>query len=237
MLLLLSYTLAGNFGSNSVHLLNHTALLRLLMFPVLAWAGFVAYGYSLDFFTTAIPTPKDRSLIFGVLLAQGFTAAALVSVLFCYPLAFIYRKSAATTAFVMALPVLALRLPELTAFDRHPIALAISAYEVFAYAVLLVAGAELAHRHLARSNIAVKRDAPLTLTLGCFRCLGTLSVRSITSGSKTTAQMSLKNGSFATTQIREALVGIVGKDIDYVQLRIALADELRHESPCKEPQC
>lgn len=128
------------------------AVIRLLMLPALAWAGFIIYGYSLEFFATAIPTPQDRSLIFGALLVQGFAAAALVSILFCYPLAFIYRKSAITIALIMALPVLALRLPELTAFDRHPVALAISAYEVLAYAVLLVAGAWLAHGHLMRSE-------------------------------------------------------------------------------------
>lgn len=124
------------------------AAIRLLMLPAFAWAGFIAYGYSLEFFATSIPTPTDRSLIFGALIAQGFAAAALVSILFCYPLAFIYRKSAITIALIMVLPVLALRLPELTAFNRHPIALAISVYEVLAYAVLLVAGAWLANSHL-----------------------------------------------------------------------------------------
>lgn len=136
------------------------AAIRLLLLPVLVWAGFVAYGYNVEFFGQLIPTPQDRSLVFGALLAQGFLAAAVISILFSYPLALIYRKSAVAVALVMALPVLVLRLPELSAFDRHPVALAISAYEVFAYAVLLVAGAWLAQRHLARSNIAVKRDAP-----------------------------------------------------------------------------
>lgn len=133
--------------------------IRLLLLPVLIWLGFVAYGYNLEFFGLHIPTPKDRSLVFGALLAQGFLAAAVISILFSYPLALIYRKSAVAVATVMVIPVLVLRLPELSSFDRHPIALAISAYEVFAYAVLLVAGAWLAQGHLARSNIAVKRDA------------------------------------------------------------------------------
>lgn len=131
------------------------------MLPALTWAGFISYGFSLEFFATTIPTPQDRSLIFGSLLAQGFAAAALVAILFCYPLAFIYRKFAVTAALIMALPVLALRLPELTAFDRHPIALAISVYEVLAYATLLVAGAWLAHGHLMYSNIA-HMDSPTT---------------------------------------------------------------------------
>ena len=136
------------------------AAIRLLLLPVFVWAGFVAYGYNVEFFGQLIPISQDRSLVFGALLAQGFLAAAVISILFSYPLALIYRKSAVAVALVMALPVLVLRLPELSAFDRHPVALAISAYEVFAYAVLLVAGAWLAQRHLARSNPAFKRDSP-----------------------------------------------------------------------------
>ena len=60
----------------------------------------------------------------------------------------------------MRAAILALRLPELTTFNRHSIALATSVYEVLAYAVLLVAGTWLANGHLIRSNIAVNRDAP-----------------------------------------------------------------------------
>ncbi len=130
------------------------------MLPALVWAGFIVYGNSLEFFATAIATPQDRRLIFGALLAQGFAAAALVSVLFCYPIAFIYRKFAVTIALIMTLPVMVFSLPELTKFDRNPIALAISWYEILSYAVLLVAGAWLAHRHLTRSDVAVKRNTP-----------------------------------------------------------------------------
>lgn len=133
---------------------------RLLVLPVFAWAGFVAYGYSLNLISEVIAIPKDRSLIYGVLLAQEFLSAASISILLCYPLAFIYRKSAATAAFAVSLPVLVLTLPDLMDFDRRPTALAISAYGVLAYTVLLVAGTWLAQEHLARANIATKRDAP-----------------------------------------------------------------------------
>lgn len=63
--------------------------IRLLLAPALAGAGFITYAYSLEFFATSIPIPRESSLIYGVLLMQGFAAAALVSVIFCYPLAFI----------------------------------------------------------------------------------------------------------------------------------------------------
>jgi hypothetical protein len=128
------------------------------MLPALVLAGFIAYAYSLEFFATAIPIPRNKQFVFGALLAQGFAAAALVSVLFCYPLAFIYRKFAITIALIMTLPVLVFRLSELTKFDRSPIAIAISWYEILVYAALLVAGAWLAHRHLIRSNISLGAD-------------------------------------------------------------------------------
>lgn len=128
------------------------AFIRLLLLPAIVWAGFVAYANSMEFFGEVITLPKERPLVYGALLAQGFLAAALVSVLFCYPLALLYRDSVVSVALVMALPVLVIRLPELVAFDRHAFALAISAYEVLTYAVLLVVGAWLAHRHIVRSN-------------------------------------------------------------------------------------
>lgn len=139
------------------------AAIRLLMLPVLTGTGFIAYGEGLEWFAKVIPIPQDRSLMFGALLAQGFAAAALVSILFCYPLAFIYGKSAMAIAFIMALPVLAFRLPELVNVDRHPIALAISAYEVLAYSVLLLAGTGAACGHLMRAGDAGKPDQPQAL--------------------------------------------------------------------------
>jgi hypothetical protein len=147
--------------------------IRLLLLPAFIWAGFVAYGYSLEALGDIIPTPKEGSFVVGTLLARGFLAAAVISILFCYPLALLYRKSAVTVAMVMSLPVLMLRLPELMAFDRHPIAIAISAYGVLTYGVLLVVGARLAHSHLSSSKMptmairgggefvpSVKPDAP-----------------------------------------------------------------------------
>jgi hypothetical protein len=130
--------------------------IRLLLLPVLTWAGFVGYGYSLLFFGQIIPIPEERSLVFGVLLAQGFLSAAVISVVFCYPVALLYKNSAVTVALVMTLPVLILRLPEFTTFDRHPLAIAISAYEVLAYGLFLVVGVWLAHRQLTRSSFAFK---------------------------------------------------------------------------------
>ena len=124
--------------------------IRLLLLPILILAGFVTYGYSLNFFSEIIPIPEERSLVFGALLAHGFLAAAVISILFSYPLALLYRKLAVTVALAMSVPVLVLLLPDLANFNRHPFAIAISAYHVLAYALLLVVGTWLAHNHLSR---------------------------------------------------------------------------------------
>ena len=83
--------------------------LRLLLIPAFAFGVFLAYAYGLAFFDSVIPRPQDRSLVFAALLAEGFAAAALVSLVFSYPLAFVYGRPAALAATAVALPVLFLR--------------------------------------------------------------------------------------------------------------------------------
>lgn len=135
--------------------MNPTVLLvaRLLSVPVFVFAGFAFYGNVLDFFASRLPLPKTHSLslFFGTLIAQGFLAAAATAVLFCYPLAYVYRKWAAAVALAMAVPVLAIAMPELMHL-RHPFAVVISAYDNLAYVTLLTAGSWLAHGHLVRQR-------------------------------------------------------------------------------------
>lgn len=125
----------------------------LLCFAV---AGFVGYGVALNFLSKVIVT-SDRSLIYGAFLLQGFIAAALVAALLCFPLARVFRQHAPYAALAVSVPVLLLRIPDLVAPSRHLSAWVISAYEVVAYAVLLVLGAWLAHKQL-RSNTLLSRD-------------------------------------------------------------------------------
>lgn len=126
-------------------------ILRAAFVPAFIWAGFIAYGYSLAFFAETIPSPEKSMLLVGALLSQGFFAAATTSLLFSYPLALIYRKSAVAVALAMSLPVLVLRIPEFTDPDRHPFAIVISAYELLAYAMLLIMGTWLTQRHLTHT--------------------------------------------------------------------------------------
>lgn len=121
--------------------------LRAVLLPVFAGVGFLVYGNALGYFGEAIST-DDQSLIFGFLLLQGFLAAGLAATLLCYPLAWVFRQHSPHAAFAISLPVLLLRLPEFFDTSRHIFALLVSAYEVLAYALLLVLGAWLAHRKI-----------------------------------------------------------------------------------------
>lgn len=116
------------------------------------------YGYGLEFFAIIIPIPEERSFVFSALLAQGFLAAALVSGIFSYPLAHIYRKNAVAVALVMSIPVLVLRLPELLNFSRHPYSIAISGYEIIAYSVLMVVGVWQSYNHIEHSLTSQSKE-------------------------------------------------------------------------------
>jgi hypothetical protein len=127
-------------------------VLRVLLLPAFALLVFLLYANSLEFFAWAIPSSQERSLVYATLLAQGFAAAAVVSAVFSYPLAYVYRKASVAIALVVSAPALVLRLPELFIPTRSSTGIALSIYELGAFVALLVGGAYLARIHLARSN-------------------------------------------------------------------------------------
>lgn len=139
--------------------LRMSLALRVLLLPVFAFLIFLLYGYSLEFFASAIPSSRESSFIYTTLLAQGFAAAALLSAVFSYPLAYVYRKGSVAIALIASAPILLLRLPELFIATRSPTAIAVSAYELGIFVTLLVGGAYFAHSHLARSNPSFHRTA------------------------------------------------------------------------------
>ena len=135
-----------------------TMLVRIVLFPALAYAIVFAYDYALGFITHTLPRPESRVGISLILLSQGFLAASIVAVLFVYPLAYVYRRACVVVALLMTLPVLYVRLPELMDDHRAPVSSVVSAYEIAAFTVLLVLGTAIAHRHLLRLNQRPKRE-------------------------------------------------------------------------------
>lgn len=126
-------------------------VIRSILLILFAVAGFLVYGNALGYLGEIIVAP-DRPLTYGALLLQGFVAAALVSLLLCFPLAKVFHKHSPLAALAISLPVLLLRAPEFLDPSRHVFALIISAYEVLAYALLLVLGAWLANKQLSPND-------------------------------------------------------------------------------------
>jgi len=122
--------------------------IRAVLLPGLGFAGVILYGQVLRYLGAVIVT-TDRSLIYGSLLLQGFVSAALVAAVLCFPLAKMFRQYSPYAALAISLPVLVLRIPELLDPSRHVIAWVMSAYDVLAYACLLVIGTWLAHKQLS----------------------------------------------------------------------------------------
>jgi hypothetical protein len=141
-------------------------LLRILLFPALAYALVFTYDYALGFMAQVLPRPDSRLAVALVLIAQGFAGASIVAMLFVYPLAFVYRRLSVVIALLMAVPVLMLRLPEVMDTNRAPVSSLVSAYEIAAFAVLLVLGTALAHRHLSRLNAVREPKARATIQGG-----------------------------------------------------------------------
>jgi hypothetical protein len=133
-------------------------IIRFILLILFATAGFFVYGNALGYLSEIIVT-SDQSLIYGALILQGFLAAAIVSALLCFPLAKVFQKHSTYAAMVISLPALLLRIPEFLDPSRHVFALLVSAYDVLAYALLLVLGAWLAHKQLS-PNTALQRGAP-----------------------------------------------------------------------------
>jgi len=123
--------------------------LRALVLIVFTYFGFVGYAYALGFLGNILST-TDKSLVYGAVLLQGFVAAALIAAVLCYPMARIFRRHATLAAFIVSSPVLLLRIADF--IDEpywQPAVLFLSAYEIGAYALLLVLGTRLASKRLS----------------------------------------------------------------------------------------
>jgi hypothetical protein len=140
-----------------------TLLVRILLLPALAYALVFTYDYALGFMAQVLPRPESRVAIALALIVQGFVGASIVAVVFVYPLAFLYRRLSIVIALLMTVPVFILRLPELIDTTRTPASSLVSAYEIAAFAVLLVFGTLIAHRHLSRLNAARNAQAQATV--------------------------------------------------------------------------
>lgn len=125
---------------------------RLCLVPLFVWAGFIVYGLSLKYLEVALPASEMDVLLLIARMAQGFLAAVVLAILFCYPLAYVYRRFAIGVAALMALPGLILHVPDIMDTGRSLYAMLGSGYQLVAYVILLIAGARVARSQLERNG-------------------------------------------------------------------------------------
>lgn len=133
-------------------------VLRLLLVPLLGFAGFLLYGQAIALSAEWITPPRNH-FFWIVLLAQCFVASAAVPVLLSYPIAYIYRRAAILVALCVVAPILWLRVPEMPQVDMHDISFLISAYELGAFAVLFVCGTWLTSRRFVQKTVPARMRA------------------------------------------------------------------------------
>ena len=124
---------------------------KLAVLPVLMLLCFFVYLESQNAIAQIIPLSESVGLsrVYGTIFAQEFIAACAIAIVFCYPLAMLYRKFAVGVAVLVGLPVLALicPLPSDYSMARH---LVPAVYRFLSFAVPLILGTWLARAQLLR---------------------------------------------------------------------------------------
>lgn len=125
-------------------------VVRWCLVPAFVWMGFIAYGLAHTYLEIALPASEMEMLVFLARLAQGFLAAVVTAFLFCYPVAYVYRRFAIGVAGLMTVPVFFIYLPDLFDSTRGFYLTLGSGYQLGAYAVLLICGVWLARSQLEK---------------------------------------------------------------------------------------
>lgn len=126
------------------------AVLKVVLAPVFLWAAFVTYGYVHRVFL-GVPLPAGIWLLTIYALAQAFIAAAVIAVIYSYPIALVYDKHRLIMAAAIVASVLAVHW-SLGFFDlsRNPLTIFINVWHVVSLALFLWFGTEFAHNRLLR---------------------------------------------------------------------------------------
>lgn len=123
---------------------------RLCLLPLFIWGGFIIYGLSLKYLEFALPASEMELLVLVARMAQGFLAAVVLALLFCYPLAYMYRQFAIAVAALVAVPGFVMHVPDIVDTTRTVYAMFGSGYQLAAYAILLILGVKVARTQLER---------------------------------------------------------------------------------------
>ncbi|MES2742842.1 MAG: hypothetical protein V4754_18110 [Pseudomonadota bacterium] len=122
------------------------ALARAGLVCAFVGAHYFAYQFCVDAFAELVGIPGDPSLVYAALLLQGLLTAGALTLLFVYPLAYVFRQRASVVAAAMVAPVLALQIAVMLDAHYRAVTNLILSLDVLMLALLLVGGAWLVSR-------------------------------------------------------------------------------------------
>jgi hypothetical protein len=125
--------------------------------PALIFIAFIAPGEVITLLAHLLRFPAHGVALYLMEMARGFCTAAVLSALFCYPVALLYQRSGVVMALAMVLPTSYLYLVNALSPAVPWTASAVAFYDLFAYLTLLVFGTWLAHQQLQRSNVTFEQ--------------------------------------------------------------------------------
>lgn len=125
--------------------------IKLAALPLLMLLCLVVHAKSLNTIAQILPLSESvgPTRVYGTIFAYDFIAACAVAIVFCYPLAMLYRKFSVGVAVLVGLPVLALIQPYSSDFSTAR-QLVPAVYRVLSFAVPLILGTWLARAQLLR---------------------------------------------------------------------------------------
>jgi hypothetical protein len=125
--------------------------IKLAAIPYLMLLCLVVHAESLNAIAQILPLSESvgPTRVYGTIFAHDFIAACAVAIVFCYPLAMLYRKFSVGVAVLVGLPVLALICPHPSDYSMAR-RLVPAVYGVLSFAVPLILGTWLARAQLLR---------------------------------------------------------------------------------------
>jgi hypothetical protein len=137
---------------------SYIELLKLIAFPV------IVIGVSLTFYKVLAvadlfkPESGNRSLFPAFLIGSWFAASAIVTFVFRYPLAFLYRKESALLSALCLSPII--MHIKILDFSRGPLSLFWSWLDLTVLLSLFVFGTFQAHKNLTTRSRPTSQAAP-----------------------------------------------------------------------------
>ena len=120
---------------------------RVVLFGLCLWFSLVPYAQMVTWLQPFEPTSHDRWIALPWLLLSSVAPAALVAAVLCFPIAWVFGRSAPWVALCLSAPFAVLSIHQLPP-NAKPLYLAVVSLSVFSYVLFVVGATMLASRFL-----------------------------------------------------------------------------------------